>query len=208
MFITIEGGEGSGKTTLIRSLESFFKERGEKVLLTREPGGTPLGDKIRELLLETADHRVSNRAEVLLFLASRAEHVEDVIKPALKSGKVVLCDRFIDSTAAYQGYARGLGIQEMLHLSQFSSDNLEPELTLYLDIPPVEGLARAKKVMKSEKNDRIEGEKMVFHEKVRRGFLTLADLFPKRIHVLDARKPADQVLLEAIQVIEHVQSPH
>lgn len=197
MFITIEGGEGSGKSTLIRALASYFEERGQTTLVTREPGGTLLGEKIRTLLLEASDHDVSPRAEVLLFLASRAEHVERVILPALKQGKVVLCDRFIDSTLAYQGFARGFPIETLRTLSLFSSDNLEPDKTLYLDISPDKGLERARGAVKEEANDRIESETLGFHDKVRRGFLTLADLYPNRIRVLDATLPPEEVFEHA-----------
>jgi dTMP kinase len=208
MFITLEGGEGSGKSTLIKSLEIYFRERGDEVIVTREPGGSLLGEKIRALLLESSDHQVAIRAELLLFLAARAQHVEERIKPALKQGKVVLCDRFVDSTMAYQGYARGLGMEKMHELSLFASDNLEPDLTFYLDIEPEKGLLRAKQTQKQEVNDRIESETLSFHDKVRRAFITLADLYPKRMHLLDATQSPQAVLHQATQVLDHVRSAH
>jgi dTMP kinase len=208
MFITLEGGEGSGKSTLIKSLEAYFLKQGDEVIVTREPGGSLLGEKIRALLLESSDHQVAIRAEVLLFLAARAQHVEERIKPALKQGKVVLCDRFVDSTIAYQGYARGLGMEKMHELSLFASDNLEPDLTFYLDIEPAKGLMRANQVQKQEVNDRIESETLCFHDKVRRGFITLADLYPKRVHLLDASLPPQEVFQQATQVLDHVRSAH
>ncbi|MCB1114592.1 MAG: dTMP kinase [Chlamydiia bacterium] len=206
LFITIEGGEGSGKSTLIQSLAKRFNEEGTPCIVTREPGGTLLGDKVRSLLLEASDHKISPRAEVLLFLASRAEHIEQVIKPALQKDKVVLCDRFIDSTAAYQGYARGLGMDKMRTLSLFASDNLQPDITLYLDIDPKSGLERARNVVKEELQDRFEAEELAFHDKVRRGFLTLADQNSDRIHVLDASLPAETVLENALKVVHGFQT--
>lgn len=209
MFITLEGGEGSGKTTLLRRLQLWFEKQGREVVPTREPGGTSLGDEIRSLLLESGEGhgpKICTRAELLLFLGVRAQHVHEKIKPALAAGKVVICDRFSDSTVAYQGYARGLGIAETLRFCEFAADGLEPDLTLYLDVPPEIGLERAKRAVKEEKSDRFEAELVDFHQKVRNGFLTLADLFPRRIRVINANESPDSVFDQSLQVIKHVQS--
>lgn len=200
LFITLEGGEGSGKTTLAKKLQEWLESQGREVLLTREPGGSPLATEIRKLVLEKA--HVPAKAELLLFLAARAEHVEELIKPALAKGNVVICDRYQDSTVAYQGYARGLGIVETMRLSEFSTGNLLPQLTLYLDIDPKLGLERAKKAIKIEKTDRMELEKLDFHQKVRRGFLTLAELFPRRIRTINASDTPESVLNQAINLIK------
>ncbi len=200
LFITLEGGEGSGKTTLAKKLQEWLEMQGREVVLTREPGGSPLADELRSMVLERAS--IPPKAELLLFLAARADHVETVIKPALAKGKVVLCDRFQDSSVAYQGYARGLGIVETLRLSEFSTGNLLPQLTLYLDIDPAAGLERAKKAIKREKTDRMETEKLEFHQKVRRGFLTLAELFPRRIRIINAADTPESVFNQAINLIK------
>lgn len=208
MFITFEGGEGSGKTTLLRRIQQWYQLQGQEVVPTREPGGTSLGDEIRSLLLESGEGhgpKICPRAELLLFLGVRAQHVHEKIKPALEAGKVVLCDRFSDSTVAYQGFARELGMAETLRFCEFAENGLVPDVTLYLDIDPVMGLERAKRTLKDERNDRFENEVVDFHKKVRKGFLTLADLFPQRIRILDATKSPDEVFDQAIQVIKHVQ---
>lgn len=165
-------------------------------MVTREPGGTPVGEKIRDLLLHKED-RLSHPCELALFLASRAEHVEKVIKPALEKKRVVLCDRFNDSSAAYQGSARGLGIEEVLSIGTFFSEGLVPDLTFYLDLDPEIGLKRG-----GGEKDRIEREGLSFHKKVREGYLTLAELQKKRFCVLDATKDAETVFLEAKLKIE------
>ena len=194
MFITFEGGDGAGKSTVIARVKESLEKVGKQVVLTREPGGVPLGEEIRALLLESKTS-VSIMAELLLFLASRAQHVEEKIKPALASGKIVLCDRFTDSTLAYQGYARELGIAALLPICKLASGGLEPNLTLYLDLDPAVGLARAKS------GDRMEGEAREFHEKVRKGFLKLAEMYPERIHKIDASKTPDEVYKQVMHYV-------
>jgi dTMP kinase len=197
-FITFEGGEGSGKTTLIHSLKKELEGRGYSVLLTREPGGTKLGEEIRVLLLhKNKEALFSSRAELFLFLASRAQHVEEVILPALKQGKIVLCDRFSDSSIIYQGHARGLGIEKISELCLFATQDLQPDLTFYLDVDPKLGFER----VKSRKYDRIESEDFSFHEKIRKGYLLLAEK-QKRIHVLDAQKDSKNVFIQAKEWID------
>ncbi len=195
-FITFEGGEGAGKTTLIEEISHYLTSRGFEVLKTREPGGTPLGDKIRQLVLENRNEKISPLAELALFLASRAQHVEKVIEPALKQNKIVLCDRFNDSSIAYQGIARNLGKKEVEKACQFFSQNLEPTLTFYLDIDPKIGMSR---ISKSRTIDRIEQEDFSFHIQVRNAFLKIASENPQRIFVIDASLPKTQVQQMAIK---------
>lgn len=183
VFITFEGGEGAGKTTLIAKLEKELLRRGETPLLTREPGGTFLGEEIRQMVLGQ-NNQITPYAELLLFLAARAQHVEQVIKPALSQGKIVLCDRFNDSTIAYQGFARGLGVETVEHLCKLACQGCIPDLTFYLDIDPAVGMERARKQQRVM--DRMENEKKAFHDKVRQGFLNIAKQDEKRICVIDA----------------------
>lgn len=203
-FITFEGGEGAGKTTLIQGIESALKALGRSVLKTREPGGTPLGESVRSLLLESKSS-ISPYAELCLFLASRAQQISDVIGPALEEGKVILCDRFNDSTIAYQGGARGLGIEKVEEMCSFVCQGLEPDLTLYLDIDPEIGLARAKK---DRAQDRIEAEKITFHAKIREIYHLLHRKHHKRLHLLDAKLAPDQILKEALFLIQHKMGIH
>lgn len=206
LFITFEGGEGAGKSTLMKSLESELLCRGHEVLVTREPGGSQLGDQIRQLLLHSASP-IAPKAELLLFLASRAQHLEELIKPALAHGKIVLCDRFNDSTIAYQGMARGLGMQPVHRLCDFVCAETQPDLTFFLDISPEEGLRRRQQVNKEHvapgEFDRIEKEKLLFHQKVREGLQQLAEQHPERIVLLDAHQPINQVVAQAIEALDH-----
>lgn len=194
LFITFEGGEGAGKSTLIASLASKLKEKGLDPLITREPGGSELGKTIRSWLLDKDSLPLSKRAELLLFLADRAQHVEEKLLPALKEGKIILCDRYIDSTLAYQGYGRGLNQAELVAGCHLATGGLEPDLTFLLDLPPQVGLSRR------QERDRFEEEEIGFHERVRQGFLALAKS-RSRIHVIDATKPPKVVLQEAWAVI-------
>lgn len=196
VFITFEGGEGAGKTTLIeRVLKELQKSR--EVFKTREPGGTPLGEEIRYLLLHQK-HPVSPYAELALFLASRAQHIDEAILPALRMGKIVLCDRFNDSSIAYQGMARGLGMEQVETACQIFSHGLEPHLTLYLDIDPEIGLSRAKR---DRSQDRIEAEDIAFHSKIREGYHAIHKKHPQRFRLLDASETPDAVFDQAMAVI-------
>ncbi len=195
-FITFEGGEGAGKTTLINSLHESMTKHGCPVIQTREPGGSPLGEQIRSWLLEKNEELpLGDQAELLLFLASRVQHIEEVIQPALDQGKVVLCDRFNDSTIAYQGRARGRDMDEVEKLCNIACEGMVPDLTFFLDIDPVVGLARAKG--SSIDLDRLETEALSFHEEVRKGFQLLAQKYPERIHVLDATLSPAELLEQA-----------
>jgi dTMP kinase len=187
--ITFEGPEGAGKSTLIRSLA---EEIGERALVTREPGAGAFGTRIRQILLDAQalppEEAISQKAELFLFLADRAQHVARVIKPGLAEGRIVLCDRHADSTIVYQGYGRGLDLQWLRDLNEFATDGLRPHLTLLLDLPPEEGLARVRE------KDRLDSEPLDFHQRVRDGFLAEAQHDPGRWRILDARAaPADLV---------------
>lgn len=196
-FISFEGGDGSGKTTHLRLLESYLLSKGHLCLCTREPGGTPLGKMIRRVLLEAGEEEIFSPTELFLYLADRAQHVREVVQPALEGGKLVLCDRFTDSTLAYQGYGRGVDLKMLRHLNQLASGGISPDLTLLLDCPVEVGLSRtANRVFgqgSKEREDRFEREQLDFHERVRRGFLELACAEPSRIHVLDAARPVEEI---------------
>jgi dTMP kinase len=193
VFITFEGGEGAGKTTLIEGIFRHLTAKGLSVVRTREPGGTVLGEKIRSLLLHGSE--MSPYTELALFLASRAQHVAEVILPALKAGKVVLCDRFHESSIAYQGIARGLGKEDVEHMTVFLSQGLLPDVTFYLDLDPSVGFHR---IEKSRNHDRIEQEGLPFHLKIRNAYLELVKENP-RICLLDATLPKEKVYAKALE---------
>jgi dTMP kinase len=191
MFITLEGPEGSGKTSQIPALAEFLESSGRSVIVTREPGGTPVGDQIREVLMNLKNVSIVPRTEILLFLAARAQHVESVIRPALEAGKVVLCDRFGDSTLAYQGYGHQTDLDTLRTLLDFSTGGLKPDLTLLLDIPVNEGIER-KQHNCSEWN-RLDAYAVAFHERVRQGYLALAQEEPERWVVINAAQDKEKV---------------
>ena len=193
LFITFEGPEGSGKTTQIRLLTDWLREQGHAVLTTREPGGTRIGEAIRNVLLSPAHTEMCAEAEILLFSAARAQIVRETLQPHLVRGGVVLCDRFADSTLAYQGYGRLLDLDTLRQITLFATGGLIPALTICLDLPVVEGLRRKQGGDQAEWN-RMERERLDFQERVRRGYLALAAAEPKRWLVLDA--------LRAIEVIQ------
>lgn len=183
IFITFEGIDGSGKTTQIELLNSFLKQSGFDVVLTREPGGTDIGDKIREILLDSKNIQMSYRAETLLFLASRAELVSKVIQPSLNQGKIIICDRFFDSTIAYQGIARQLGAEKILDMSLWTTENIIPDLTFLLSIDVWKCENRIKNGKK--KKDRIEKEEIVFKSKIQEGYMQLAGKNKERFVIVD-----------------------
>lgn len=203
LFITIEGGEGVGKSTLCEQLALKLEQRGYDVVKTREPGGSPLSEHIRELLLHSqGKYQIGEQAELLLFLAARAQHIEENILPTLRQGKIVLCERFNDSTIAYQGCARHLGMHHVEELCKLASEELlEPNCTLFLDLPPSEGMKRLT-AQQRKKVDRLEQEQLQFHHEVRQGFLHLADQYPDRIVTLDASSPIEQVVEMALKALE------
>lgn len=194
LFITFEGVEGAGKTTQIALLRDALEKEGYRVFTTREPGGNPVAESIREVLL-SAVQPVTSRAELLLFLAARAQLVEDVLRPRLLSGEIVLCDRYIDSTVAYQGHARGHDLELVRCLNDFATGGLMPNLTLLLDLEPAIGLAR-----QSDRN-RMEAESLEFHRRVRAGYLAEAQRDPTRFRVIDAARSANSVHADVLAAV-------
>jgi len=215
--ISFEGGDGSGKTTQTKLLEGYLTHHGKLCCSTREPGGTTLGKMIRRLLLEIGEEEISSPTELFLYLADRSQHVQEVLRPALASGKLVLCDRFTDSTLAYQGYGRGIDLDLLRRLNEVASCGIAPDLTFLLDCPVKVGLSRtrARKLesLKAGKppsllasqppsQDRFERERAEFHERVRQGFLELARAEPKRIHLLDASRSIQEVHEEIRKIVD------
>lgn len=190
MFITLEGPEGAGKSTQLPQLAKWLEGRGRAVITTKNPGGTPIGGQVRKILLEPANAAMVPLAELLLYAADRAQHVEEVVKPALAQGSVVLCDRYADSTLAYQGYGRGLDQALIAQLNALATGGLVPDLTLLLDLPSEQGLAR---VAASRQVDRLETEAIAFHHRLRDGYLAIARREPARFAVVDATQPPEAV---------------
>lgn len=206
-FVTFEGGDGTGKTTQLKALESYLSSCGKSCLVTREPGGTELGMMLRRVLLEAGGAAIAPSSELFLYLADRAQHVSEVIRPAVAAGKIVLCDRFTDSTLAYQGYGRGLDLAVLRQFNSIADDGTRPDLTLLFDCPIAVGLGRtAKRQAQSQAGapleDRFEREKLEFHEKVRAGFLDLARQEPGRFRIIDAARPVAEVSLEIRGIID------
>ena len=196
-FVTFEGVEGAGKTTQLRLAAEWLKAQGLSVLATAEPGGTPLGQKIRDILLNRSACAISTEAELLLFAAARAQHIREAIMPALERGQWVLCDRFSDATLAYQGFGRGLDATFLRTLNDFSSRSLSPDLTLLFDLPASVGLARAREraagLCPEAAEDRFEQETMAFHERIQKGYLSLAAEEPDRYRVVDAARGIETI---------------
>jgi len=195
-FITFEGSEGSGKSTQIGLAKEFLETKGADVLFVREPGGTTIGEGIREILLSTKTVDMSDECETLLYMAARAQLVREVILPALNDGKIVLCDRFLDSTVAYQGYGHGIDIETIKHIGQFATEGIEPHLTFLFDLDVEEGFARL-----DRPKDRIELRSINYHKRVHEGFLKIAKEEPERVTVIDAsrdREAIQQVIRKAI----------
>lgn len=199
-FITLEGGEGAGKTSVLLKLEKNLVELGYDVLTTREPGGIEIAEKIREVILHPSHTTMDARTEALLYAAARRQHLVEKVFPALRDGKVVLCDRFIDSSLAYQGYARGLGIEEVLTINQFAIQDCMPTLTLFFDIKPEKGLERIAKNEMREKN-RLDLEAIQFHEKVYEGYQILMKKYSDRIKLINADQEITQVEKETLHHI-------
>lgn len=218
-FITFEGGDGSGKSSQVKLIENYLASRGRACRTTREPGGTTLGRMLRKVLLEVGKNEISSPTELFLYLADRAQHIEEVIAPALQSGALVLCDRFSDSTLAYQGYGRGIDLPLLRCLNQLASRGIAPDLTFLLDCPVEVGLSRIREQLKASTRpgrwakaspdferrtdrDRFERKEADFHERVRRGFLELARLEPGRFYVLDASRSIEQVHGEIKAIVD------
>ncbi len=201
LFITFEGGEGSGKSSALRLLDERLRAEGFQTVLTREPGGTPIAEQIRNVILDRSNTAMDARTEALLYAASRRQHLVEKVWPAIKEGKLVLCDRYLDSSLAYQGGARGLGIDEVLNVNLFATEGTFPDLTLLFDIEPELGLERIAKNAQREVN-RLDLEKIEFHRGVRATFLSLAKRYPERFVVLDASKTLDEVVEDAYQAVK------
>lgn len=203
-FITLEGGEGSGKSTQLKRLAQTLEQAGHPLTITREPGGTAIGQDIRRLLLSEKSSHLDPKTELLLYAADRCQHVEEVLRPALTQGHIVLCDRYQDSTTVYQGLARGLNEQWIKACSELATGGLKPDLTLLLDISPELGLVRSQKRLQSEAKDegRFEQEALSFHQKVREGFLALAAQEQTRFHVFDASQSVEALHQEIVEVVK------
>ena len=200
MFITLEGPEGSGKTTAVEAAVKKLQEMGYEIVRTREPGGTPIAEQIRNVILDKDNTAMDGRTEALLYAASRRQHLVEKVWPALKEGKIVICDRYLDSSLAYQGGARGLGIDNILNVNLFATENTFPDLTLLFDIKPEIGLARISANANREVN-RLDLEKLDFHNKVRESFLELARRWPERFVIIDASQDRETVAKNTMEAI-------
>ncbi|GMQ60270.1 dTMP kinase [Vallitalea sediminicola] len=201
LFISIEGADGSGKSTQIEQLKNYLQNHNYEFVFTREPGGTIISESIRDIILNKDYMEMSDMTEALLYAASRAQHVEQYIKPLLEEGKIVICDRFVDSSVVYQGYARGLGINNVEQINRYATSGLEPDITILLDIDAEEGLKRKKD---QRELDRLELQKFEFHKKVCEGYKKLAELHPNRIKNIDASQSIENIHSEIINTIEQM----
>jgi dTMP kinase len=197
IFITFEGPEGSGKSTHIKLLGGYLRKKGYSVVLLREPGNTKIGEKIRKILLDPKNKKMCAYSEMLLYMAARSQLIKENILPSLKKGKVVICDRFLDSTRAYQGYALGINLSLINKLGKFVSRDIVPDLTVFLDIETKKGLSRSGRI-----RDRIEKRPLPFHEKVKRGYLKLVRAEPKRIKIVKVNKDKTITQARIINCIE------
>lgn len=204
-FVSFEGGDGTGKTTQIHALENYLVQQGRSCVVTREPGGTALGKLIRQVLLEVGDQVIAPSTELFLYLADRAQHVNEIIRPALAAGKIVLCDRFTDSTLAYQGYGRGIDLKLLGQFNDVADGGMRPDLTFLLDCPVAVGLGRTSRrtsVEGQSREDRFEREATDFHEKIRAGFLAMARAEPARFRVIDSSRSVDEVAREIQRIAD------
>lgn len=207
LFITFEGPDGAGKTTQMKMLGTSLEDLGKSVILTREPGGPRISEAIRTILLDPTNGEMVSRTEAFLYAAARAQHVEEIIRPALKKGKVVLCDRFIDSTIAYQGFGRGIDIEFLKQVNLMAINGLTPDLTFILDIDPAVGIHRIsqkRQLLTGEGIDRIEREHIDFHIKVRKGFSYIAGQEPYRCRVIDAGRDEQAIHAEIYRLTREV----
>lgn len=201
-FITFEGPDGAGKTTVINEVVKAIQGQCKReILVTREPGGSKIAEKIRDIILDPANTEMNAKTEALLYAASRSQHVSEIINPALKRGDLVISDRFVDSSLAYQGQGRGLGIDEVVQINAFATGHLEPDLTIFLDLDPAQGLARIAKV-RSGSEDRLEQEKLAFHEEVYRGYQKVNQAYPDRVKVVDASQDLPQVVAASVKLVK------
>ncbi|MBT2290100.1 dTMP kinase [Paenibacillus albidus] len=201
LFITLEGGDGSGKTTVMGRVAAYLQNRSMPYRITREPGGVEIAEKIRSIILDPAHTAMDARTEALLYAAARSQHLAEVVEPALKEGLTVLCDRFIDSSLVYQGYARGLGMEEVYAINRFAVGTRMPDLTFYLHVDPEVGLSRIAANQNREMN-RLDMESLDFHQKVREGYQQVIHAYPDRIVVLDANRPVHMVEQDIVRTLE------
>ena len=207
LFITFEGVEGSGKTTQIRRLKRYLTQKGIPCKVTREPGGCPIGERIRKVLLNPDHREMTPLSELFLYEASRTQHVKEVIEPLLKKGTVVLCDRFTDASIAYQGYGRKVDLNWVVRLNRLSSEGIKPDVTFLLDCPIDLGLKRAirrNRALNQEKEDRFEREKVQFHRRVRGGYLSIAKKEPQRVRVIDTRQTEERVFEKIRKIVDNL----
>lgn len=199
LFITMEGPDGSGKSTVTRLLTEYLKEKGYEIVITREPGGTRISENIRNMILDNRNYKMSAVTEALLYAASRAQHVHQKIKPALEKGKVIICERFVDSSLVYQGIGRKLGIEKIKEINDFATQNIEPDITIFFDIPPELAADRRRN---RRKKDRLEKESITFHKEVYKGYVKLAKMYPERITVIDATQNVDNTFKQVQELVE------
>ena len=200
IFITLEGPDGSGKTTIAKMIVETLEKRGYEVVFTREPGGISISEQIRNIILNKENTEMDGRTEALLYAASRRQHLVEKIWPSLKEGKIVFCDRYLDSSLSYQGYARELGVDDVLRVNEYATEGTYPHITFLFDIEPELGLERINKNKDREVN-RLDVEKLSFHKKVREGYLMLSKRFSDRYVVIDASKPLEEVSNEVLSII-------
>lgn len=203
LFITFEGPDGAGKTSVLKEVAKRINNRGQDVLTTREPGGIEIAERIREIILNPHHTAMDDRTEALLFAAARAQHFFEKVEPALLSNKMVLCDRFIDSSLVYQGIARGLGVTEVLAINEFAIGKRMPDATILFDLPAEVGLARIQANRQDEVN-RLDAESITFHEQVREGYLQIAKRNPERIHIVNANQDLDQVVEDTLSILDNL----
>lgn len=201
LFITVEGPEGAGKSTIIKKMADELTEKGRDVILTREPGGITIAEEIREVILDPKNTAMDERTEALLYAAARRQHLAEKVIPSLDKGSIVLCDRFLDSSLAYQGHARGIGMEEVYSINKFAIGDTMPDITLYFDVEPEIGLERIS-AHKGREVNRLDLETIDFHERVREGYLMLLEKFPERIKKIDASASFDEVYQNALELIE------
>lgn len=199
IFITMEGPDGSGKTTQIDLLKKYLGSRGYDILIAREPGGTAIGEVIREVILNPANKEMSHMTELLLYAAARAQLVNQVIEPALLDGKAVICDRFVESSAVYQGIGRGLGVDTVYEVNNYALGDVRPKLTIFMDLDAEDGIKRKRK---QAELDRMELEDMTFHKRVVEGYRMLAKLYPERIVSIDAMLPIEEIHSQIVKEVE------
>ena len=206
IFISLEGPDGAGKTSVLEALIPILEAKGQAFITTREPGGVAVAEKIRDVVLDPKHTEIDEKTELLLYIASRRQHLVECILPALDRGEMVLVDRFIDSSVAYQGFGRGLKVADIDWLNDFATDGLKPDLTLYFDIEAEEGLARIAK-SKERGADRLDRESVEWHQRVREGYLSILEKEPNRVRKIDASQPLEKVVADTLAVLaERVES--